>query len=248
LLAVIALIGGWQIWVTLFSVPLYLVPPPTAVVAAFLNNGPALIDASLATATEILLGFLLAIVVGVPLAIAIFSSPTFANAIYPVLISTQAIPKVAVAPLIVVWFGFGLLPKVLIAFIIAFFPIIIDTVIGLNSIEREKLYLARSMGLGRVKTFAMFRLPQALPAIFGGLKVAVTLAVVGAVVGEFVGADSGLGYLLLKANGVLDTPLLFAALVLLTIMGVGFFAAVALLERLVIPWHREITAGARESL
>ena len=246
LVALVVLVVLWQIWVVAFKVPIYLVPAPTAVMDQFVKNGPLLLDATIVTTMEILAGYVLSIVVGLALAIIIFSSPTLARIIYPFLISSQAIPKVAIAPLVVVWFGFGALPKVLIAFLIAFFPIVISTLIGLTSIEREKLYLARSMGLGRVKSFMMIRLPQAMPSIFGGLKIAITLAVVGAIVGEFVGSDSGLGYLLLKANGIMDTPLLFAALVVLTVLGIGSFGAVALIERLVIPWHHEIAAGARE--
>ena len=129
------------------------------------------------------------------------------------------------APLLLVWFGFGLLPKVLIAFLIAFFPIVISTAVGLSSIEPEKIHLARSMGFGAAATFFKIRLPNALPAIFGGLKISITLAVVGAVVGEFVGGDAGLGYLLMVANGSMDTQLLFAGIVALTVLGVALVPA-----------------------
>ena len=133
------------------------------------------------------------------------------------------------------WFGFGLLPKVLIAFLIAFFPVVISTAVGLASIEQEKIHLARSMGLGATATFFKIRLPNALPSIFAGLKISITLAVVGAVVGEFVGGDAGLGYLLMVANGSMDTPLLFAGLIALTILGVVLYALVELAEYLAIP-------------
>jgi NitT/TauT family transport system permease protein len=155
--------------------------------------------------------------------------------VLPLLVSSQAMPKVAVAPLFLVWFGFGLLPKVLIAFLIAFFPIVISTVVGLAAIEQEKIHLARSMGLGTVATFFKIRLPSALPSVFGGLKISITLAVVGAVVGEFVGGDAGLGYLLMVANGNIDTPLLFAGLIALTVQGVALYFLVELAERLAIP-------------
>ena len=133
------------------------------------------------------------------------------------------------------WFGFGLLPKVLIAFLIAFFPVVISTAVGLASIEPEKIHLARSMGLSATATFFKIRLPNALPSIFAGLKISITLAVVGAVVGEFVGGDAGLGYLLMVANGSMDTTLLFAGLVALTIQGVVLYALVELAEHLAIP-------------
>ncbi len=243
----IGIVVLWQVLTTVLDVPAYLVPPPSAVVESLVQNAGALYDASVVTLTEIVLGYLLSIAIGFPLAIAIFGSPAFAKAIYPILVSTQAIPKAAIAPLFIVWFGFGTLPKVLIAFLIAFFPIVIDTVVGLGSIEMEKLYLARSIGLSRFETFMKIRLPQALPSIFSGLKIAITLAVVGAVVGEFVGADAGLGYILMKANGVLDTALIFAGLVCLTVIGVVLFAVVAFLEQLVIPWHHEMGEKARAS-
>jgi NitT/TauT family transport system permease protein len=245
ILTAIGLVVAWQLLTVLLKVPDYLVPAPTGVVEALFQNLATLWEASLVTLSEILLGFVLSIVIGFPLAIAIFGSPAFGKAIYPILVSTQAIPKAAIAPLFIVWFGFGTLPKVLIAFLIAFFPIVIDTVVGLGSIEVEKLYLARSIGMGRLETFVKIRLPQALPSIFSGLKIAITLAVVGAVVGEFVGADAGLGYVLMKANGMLETPLLFAGLVCLTVIGVVLFAVVALVEQLVIPWHHEMGEKAR---
>jgi len=157
--------------------------------------------------------------------------------VLPLLISSQAMPKVAIAPLFLVWFGFGLVPKVLIAFLIAFFPVVINTAVGLAAIEPEKIHLARSMGFGAVDTFFKIRLPDALPAIFAGLKISITLAVVGAVVGEFVGGDAGLGYLLMVANGSMDTQLLFAGIVCLTILGVAFYLLVELAERLAVPRH-----------
>jgi NitT/TauT family transport system permease protein len=180
---------------------------------------------------------LLSVVVGITLAVMISISRVFEKSLYPLLVGSQAIPKLALAPLFVVWFGFGLLPKVLMTFLIAVFPIVVSTVQGLASVETELEYLARSMGLGQYRTFRMIRLYRALPAIFAGLKVAITLAVVGAVVGEFVGSDRGLGTLLLRAIGMVNTPLLFAALFVLTVLGVVLFACIELLERLAIPWH-----------
>jgi NitT/TauT family transport system permease protein len=146
-----------------------------------------------------------------------------------------------------VWFGFGLLPKVLIAFLIAFFPVVISTAVGLASIEQEKIHLARSMGFGATATFFKIRLPNALPSIFAGLKISITLAVVGAVVGEFVGGDAGLGYLLMVANGSMDTTLLFAGLIALTIQGVVLYALVELAEYLAIP-RRAATNAAMQAV
>ncbi len=218
-------------------------------VAKTLEHLGLLIRHGWVTTKEILLGYLLSIVVGIPLALAIFLWPAFARSVYPLLVASQAVPKTAIAPLFVIWFGFGLVPKVLVAFLIAFFAIVINTVVGLESVQPEKIYLARSMGLSPLATFLKIRLPQALPAIFGGLKVAITLAVVGAVVGEFVGSDSGLGYLLLQATGSLDSPLLFAGFVPLTLIGAGLFLLIELIEWLAIPWHTsQRRAEAQESL
>ncbi len=248
-LVMVALIGAWEAASRVFGVPQFLLPPPTVVAASMHEHSNLLIKESLLTSAEIGLGFLLSIVVGVPLAFAIFLWPPFARAVYPLLIASQAVPKVAVAPLFLVWFGFGLLPKVLIAFLIAFFPVVINTAIGLASIEREKVYLAQSMGLGPMATFFKIRLPNALPSIFAGLKISITLAVVGAVVGEFVGGQGGLGHLLLVANGSMDTALLFGGIVALTFLGVVFFGIIAVVERMVLPPHAISAAtGARESM
>jgi NitT/TauT family transport system permease protein len=245
---VLAVLAVWEAGTRLLGVPAFLLPPPSAIGVSFVANAPLLLAHGWITTLEILLGFALSIVVGIPLALAIFLWPVFSRSILPLLVSSQAMPKVAVAPLLLVWFGFGLLPKVLIAFLIAFFPIVINTVVGLASIEPEKIHLARSMGFGATATFFKIRLPNALPAIFGGLKISITLAVVGAVVGEFVGGDAGLGYLLLVANGSMDTSLLFAGIVALTILGVVLFLLVELAERLAIPSHIIASdKGARET-
>jgi NitT/TauT family transport system permease protein len=243
----VALIVLWEAATRLLAIPVFLLPAPSLVAQAMATHAALLLKDGAVTALEIVLGFGLSIVVGVPLALAIFLWPAFARTVYPVLVSSQAVPKVAVAPLFLVWFGFDLLPKVLIAFLVAFFPVVINTAMGLASIEREKIYLAQSMGLGRFATFFKIQLPNALPSIFAGLKISITLAVVGAVVGEFVGGQAGLGHLLLIANGSMDTALLFAGIVALTLLGVVFFALIGLIERLVLPPHViEGAAVARE--
>ena len=248
LLATAVLLVLWEVLTVAFEVPPFLLPKPSVVAAAMIEHGGLLLRESWVTAIEILLGYVLSIVIGLPLALAIFLWPPFSRSIYPLLISTQAMPKVALAPLLIVWFGFGLLPKVLIAFLIAFFPIVINAVVGLTAIEREKITLAQSMGFGPLATFWKIRLPDALPAIFGGLKISITLAVVGAVVGEFVGGNAGVGYQLIVANGSMDTPLLFAGLIVLTVIGVVFFMLVELVERLVLPRRRGGAVGAQGSM
>jgi NitT/TauT family transport system permease protein len=189
------------------------------------------------TLYETVLGFVLACVIGLVTAVLIAYSRTMDKALYPLVLVAQVIPKIAIAPLLVVWFGTDLRPKVILAVLIAFFPIVISGVAGLRSTDPELLDLSATMGASRWQTFRKIRFPNALPHLMAGLKVAVTLAVVGAVVGEFVGASEGLGYVLLLANGNLDAPLLFADLILMSVIGILLFAVVEVAEALLIPWH-----------
>ena len=234
----------WEIGVKIFKAPAYLLPAPSVIFHTGVAEFPKLAAHGWVTLYEMLLGYGLAVVVAIPLAIAITSSERFDRFTMPTLLFFQVVPKVAVAPLFLVWFGVGVLPKVLVAFLISFFPIVIDAAVGLRSMSAEMRDLARSMGATRMQVFARFRLPTSLPYLFSGLKVAATLAVAGAVVGEFVGADKGLGYLLLVTNSNLETALMFATLFALTIIGLLFFYAVELLEALLIPWH--VTHRVRE--
>jgi NitT/TauT family transport system permease protein len=233
----IAAIFLWQFLVTLLKVPTYILPLPTEVASTLWTDRAELWNATLVTAFEVLAGFILAVLVSVPVAMLIVSFKWFETIVYPFLVLLQTVPKIALAPLFVVWFGFGIVPKVLVTFLICFFPILLDTMTGLRSSNPDMASMVRSMGGGQWSIFTKVRLPAALPHLFSGLKVAITLAVVGAVVGEFVGATEGLGYLLLRANANLDTPLLFAAIVILTVLGLIVYYAVSLIERLSIPWH-----------
>jgi NitT/TauT family transport system permease protein len=235
----------WQLGVIVSRAPAYLLPPPTAIFHVIVDEFPRLLEHGWVTLYEMLLGYGLAVLVAVPLAIAITASQRFDKFVMPTLLFFQVVPKVAIAPLFLVWFGVGALPKVLVAFLISFFPIVIDAAVGLRSMSTEMNDLARSMGATRMQVFAQFRLPTSLPYLFSGLKVAATLAVAGAVVGEFVGADKGLGYLLLVTNSNLETALMFATIVALTIIGLVFFYLVEFLEALLIPWH--VTHRVRES-
>jgi NitT/TauT family transport system permease protein len=234
----------WEAGVRLFKVPTYLMPPPTAVARVFYDELPKLLFHGWVTTYEMLLGYAMAVGIAIPLAIAITSSQRFDRFITPQMLFFQVVPKVAIAPLFLVWFGVGTTPKVLVAFLISFFPIVIDAAVGLRSMSSEMRDLARSMGASRWQVFAQFRLPTSLPYLFSGLKVAATLAVAGAVVGEFVGADKGLGYLLLVTNSNMETALMFATIVALTIIGLVFFYAVEFLEQMLIPWH--VTHRVRE--
>jgi NitT/TauT family transport system permease protein len=229
----VLLLVAWQVIVVVGEVPRFILPSPTDIVQEMINRADILWKHGLVTLGEIVAGFALSVAIGIPLAVLISYSRVFERTIYPLLVSSQTIPKVAIAPLFIVWFGFGIMPKILITFLIAFFPIVIDTVVGLRSTPQEMFYLVRSMGASPWQTFWKVRLPNALPSIFGGLKVAITLAVVGAIVGEFVGADQGLGYLIQIANGNLDTRLLMGSIVVLALIGIALFLLIEWIERLV---------------
>ena len=236
----IALLVMWEVVTVVFSVPRYLVPSPLRVAKEIIDQASLLTVHGLITLYEILLGFVVSVIVAVPLAVAMTYSRTIERTLYPLLVGSQTIPKVALAPLFMVWLGFGLAPKILMTFMIAFFPIVIGAVIGLVTIEPELIYVARSMGASDWQLFWKVRLPYALPSLFGGLKVAITLAVVGAIVAEFVGADRGLGYLIQVANGHLDTPLLVAAVVVISAIGIALYL---LVEQFEVLLRRRRTRG-----
>lgn len=227
----------WEAAVRLAQIPTYLLPPPSAVAMRLVVDYRSILGHAMATGSEVLLGFGLAIVISIPMAALLAQSEVAERILDPILVASQTIPKVAVAPLLVVWFGFGLAPKILIAFTMCFFPIVVDTLTGFKSAPAQLRWLALSTGASRWQTFIHFQVPAALPHIFAGIKVASTLAIVGAVVGEFVAADRGLGYQLIVANGALDVTLSFTVLVVLSVMGVLLYALVDFIERLVLPWH-----------
>jgi len=237
IILIVVLLVLWDLAIRIFHIPAYLIPPPLQVIIELGREWPNLLKQSSYTTAATLGGFGLSILFGIPVAIAIASSRTIEAYVYPLLVFSQSVPKIAIVPLFVVWFGFGILPKVIAAFLLGFFPVVVSTVLGLKSVEPEMFDLARSMGGSSIKTFFKISLPQALPSIFNGLKVSITLAVVGAVVGEFVGSNSGIGYVLQTANGNFDLPLMFAALVVLSAIGVLLFFIIDLIERYTIPWH-----------
>jgi len=244
LAGILAFLLAWQIFVVLWKMPPYLLPSPIAIADTFVRELPDLLRHGWVTVYEMLAGYALAVGIAVPLAIAITSSRPFNEFVMPTMLFFQIVPKVAIAPLFLVWFGVGATPKILVAFLISFFPIVIDAAVGLRSMSTEMDDLARSMGATRLQVFTRFRLPTSLPYLFSGLKVAATLAIAGTVVGEFVGADKGLGYLLLVTNSNMQTSLMFATIVALTIIGLVFYYSVELIEALLIPWH--VTHRVRE--
>ena len=233
------LLLAWQFLVRTFGVPEYILPVPTEFLAKLYESRGLIFDHTLVTANEIVLGFLVAALVGVPLGLMIVSVKFLERSLYPLILFFQLIPKIAIAPLFIVWFGFGPFPKILLTFLLCFFPTLVASMTGFRALDERVLYLSRSMGATAWQTFRYVRLPAALGHIFGGFKVSIVFAATGAIAAEFVGANSGLGYLLLRATSYLDMPLIFAVLVALSVVGILFSYAVQLLERLCMPWLRK---------
>lgn len=248
--AVVLFVLWWLLTSATSAFPTYLVPSPGATWSAFADNVGYFASNTWVTLVETVIGFLIAVVVGELVAVAMIYSTSFERTLYPLVLFAQVIPKIAIAPLFVVWLGFGMAPKILVAVLMAFFPIVISGLAGLKSVDPEILELTSTMGANPLKVFAKVRFPASLPQLFSGLKVAATLAVTGAVVGEFVGSNSGLGYVILQANGNIDTASLFVALIIMSILGIALFALLQVVERLVIPWHasRRTFAGSTVQL
>lgn len=227
---------AWQFYTQFFAINRIVLPSPADIFWASAVNWDVLLRESWPTFVESVLGFALAVAIGIPFAVCVANSRVLNLTLYPILIATQSIPKVAVAPIILVWFGLGMQSKLVIAFLVAFFPIVVDTAAGMRATPAGLMELARSLRASPLQIFLKVQFPAALPFIFAGAKVAVTLAVIGAVIGEFIGSMSGLGNLLLTANSQLDSPLAWAALVWLSALGVLLFGAVVFAERIVMPW------------
>lgn len=230
------LIVLWEIACRAFAVPAYLVPAPTAIWKDVAELPGPVFHHTMATAWTVVLGFAASVIISLPLAMLLTSSPLVANAIYPLLVLTQAVPKVALAPILVVVLGTNELPRIVVTFLIAFFPLVLSTAAGLLAVPPELIELGRACRATRLKELLRIRLPYAIPFIFSGLKAAITLSVVGAVVAEFVNADRGLGYLIVTSTAFFKVPLAWGALILLSVMGIVLFQAVVIVERVFFPW------------
>lgn len=226
----------WEAAVRVFGVPAFLLPGPGEISAAFVGSWELLLKHAVPTAMEAVVGFAGAVVMGVLSGVLISRSALAERSLYPWLVVSQTLPIIAVAPVLVTWFGYGPLPKVLVVILFCFFPITVSVVDGLRATDPDLLRLMRSFGASRRKTFFMVEAPGALPFVFGGLRLAVTYSVVGAVIGEWVGSSKGLGFLMIQDKNQFETPRLFAEIALLSAMGVSLFLTVALAQRLLAPW------------
>jgi NitT/TauT family transport system permease protein len=227
----------WQAATWLFEPSPFLLPDPISIGRALIENPNAYLVNAYYTAANTLIGFALSVVIGFALALGIVYSHFLEATVYTTLVAINSMPKVALAPLFVVWMGTGNTSKVAMAFLIAIFAIVIEAVLGLRSLDTEVVDLGRSMRGSPLKLLWKIRLPSALPSLFAGMKVAIGLSLVGVLVGEFVSAQRGLGYLIMAAQGAFDTPRVFVAILLLSIMGTVFFRMIEFIERQVIPWH-----------
>ena len=233
----VAFFALWELAVGALGVKPVVLPPPTLIARVLWTRAPLILEHMWPTFYEIVLGFVLSVVGGVLVAVVMTYSSIARKGFYPLIVVSQIVPKVAVAPLLVVWFGLGGTSRLLLAFLIAFFPMVINTATGLTGVDDDIVRMARAYMGSRWQIFTKIRLPHALPLIFGGMKISITLAVIGVVVAEFVAAQRGIGYLIVMANGLLDTPLMMAAITALSVMGLGLYGAIALVERAVIYWQ-----------
>jgi NitT/TauT family transport system permease protein len=236
-LSFLAFLLLWQAVVMLTGIKPYILPSPTEILTAMWAKLPRLLNAAAYTVQPMLLGYAAAVVLGVLIALGIAFSRRVEGLVYPLLVFFQIIPKIAVAPLFIIWFGFGLLPKVLLVFLLSFFPVVVSAITAFRSVDADIMDLARSTGAGTLRTFWKIQFPHALPTLFTGFKVAAALSSTAAVVAEFVASDRGLGFLLLEFNGALDTTMTFATIIVLSVLGLALYGAVEVVERFAIPWH-----------
>lgn len=231
---VVLLVLFWEGSVRLFDIPDFLLPAPSAVAEAGVENWSLLMKHTGVTLTETVAGFLISAAVGLLFALIMVLWPVAGSAIFPLLVASQVIPKVAVAPLMVVWIGTGITTSTIIAFVMAFFPVVVNSTLGLKAVDEGSLHLLQSMRATKWQQFRYLRFPTAVPYVISGLQLAIAFAIVGAIVGEFVGSNAGLGYLLIVTQGNLQTELLFADLIILTVMGLVLYYGVELLGRLIL--------------
>lgn len=226
----------WEAVVRIFAISAFIIPAPSEIAQSLVAQWGTLMQATLVTAGEILFGFLVSVVVGIAIALVIVRFDWLGRALYPLVVLFQNVPKVALAPIFILWFGYGLAPKIGLILVIAFFPVTLSMLAGMQSVDRSLLSLMNSVGASRTQILFRIRVPHSLPNLMAGTKIAATLSVIGAIVGEFAGASDGLGYVIQFASTQLDTALVFAALLLVSVLGIAFYYAAEILERIVVPW------------
>ena len=234
-----AAVGVWELVVRAADVPDYLFPAPSAVAASLAGDKGLLADATVVTLREILLGYLLAVAVGVAIAVVLHFFLALRRALLPILVLSQTVPTVLIAPILAILLGYGIGPKLVVVVIVCFFPIVVSTVDGLRSADPELVRMMRTLRAGKLAIFRRVEFPGALPRIFSGARVAATYAAVAAVFAEWAGSSSGLGFLILQAQPALDTSRIFAAVLILSALALALYSLVSLAERVLVPWELE---------
>ena len=228
----------WELGVRIFEIPVFILPPPTQILGALHQWGDVLMRHSLITLTTTLSGFIAAVVLGVILGSIIGNFRIVYLSLYPLLVGFNTIPKVAIVPLLAIWFGVGTIPAIITAFLLAFFPIAVNVALGLETVEPEMRDVLRSLGASKWETFQKVGLPHSLPYLFASLKIAISSAFIGSVISETVASNGGLGYLIVSASSSFDVPLAFLGLLALAVMGIVLYTFSASLERYVLAWKR----------
>ena len=244
--AFLVLLAAWELAVWAFAIRDYMLPAPSAIAQELVRRWPRIWDGARVTGLEIVLGYAIAIAVSVPLALGIAFSRWMERNVYPLIVAFQVVPKIALAPIFVIWLGIGMVSKLTMVFLLCFFPMLVNNVAGFRGTNPEVMDFGRSTGAGAWRLFRMIRLPSALPSVFTGLKIGAVNAVTGAVVAEFVSADRGLGYLLQEYNGNMQTGGVFAAVAVLSAVGLSVYYTIEFLERISIPWHVSQRGTGRE--
>ncbi len=239
------LLGLWEAAVRIWTIPPYILPAPSRIAELIVTEQSLLWSQTWITLGEVLAGFLVALVVGIALALMIFKSPVLERALYPLIIGSQTIPVFAIAPLLIVWFGYGMLSKIVMTALIVFFPIVVNTVDGLRAADEDAINLLRVMKATDWQIMRKVRIPSALPFIFSGAKIGVAISAIGAVIGEWVGSTGGLGFLMIHANAQLRVDLIFAAIGYLSVLAVALFLLISVLEWYSLPWRRATAAQLR---
>lgn len=233
----VGLIIVWELWVQLGDVPKWQLPAPSAIVQELVSSWGLLWKHTVVTLEEVVLGFLISLAVGIALAVAIAYSRILERSIYPIVISSQTIPIIAIAPLLLIWVGYGIASKVIVVVLICFYPITVNMIDGLKAIDPDMVRMMRTLGASRWQIFTKLQIPTSLPYLFSGIKIGISVSVIGAVIGEWVGASAGLGYLITYSQPLFLTSRVFSAIVILSVLATSLFLLASFIERLMLPWY-----------
>ena len=237
MLILVGLVALWELWVQVLDVPKWQLPPPSEIGRELASSRALLMSHTLITLEEIVLGFLAALGSGLLLATGIAYSRILERSVYPIVIASQTIPIIAIAPLLLIWVGYGIAPKVIVVALICFYPIAVNTVDGLKAVDPDMVNMIKALGASRWQVFSKLQMPTAMPYMFSGIKVGISVSVIAAVIGEWVGASAGLGYLITYSQPLFLTSRVFAAILVLSVMGVSLFVLASIVERIMLPWY-----------